>query len=50
MNARDIERTDIDELREHHLDDRAIHDLAHIVAYYNYVNRIVLGLGVQLED
>lgn len=49
MNARDIERADIDELRTHGLDDRAIHDLAHIVAYYNYVNRIALGLGVQLE-
>lgn len=50
MNARDIERADIDELRAHDLDDRAIHDLAHLVGYYNYVNRIVLGLGVQLED
>jgi hypothetical protein len=32
------------------LDDRAIHDLCAIVAYFNFVNRIADGLGVELED
>lgn len=31
------------------LDDRGILDLAMIVAYYAYVNRLADGLGVQIE-
>lgn len=31
-------------------DDRAILDAAMIVAYFNFVNRLVLGLGVPLES
>ena len=37
-------------LREEGLDDRAVLDLAQCVGYFNYVNRIVLGLGVQLGE
>jgi uncharacterized protein YciW len=29
--------------------DRAIHDVAQVIAYYNYVNRVADGLGVTLE-
>lgn len=32
------------------LDDRAILDLAQLIGYFNYVNRIVNGLGVDLGD
>ncbi|PCJ83863.1 MAG: peroxidase [Flavobacteriales bacterium] len=32
------------------LDDRAILDAALVTNYFNFVNRMVLGLGVQLED
>ncbi|MBI3520393.1 MAG: peroxidase-related enzyme [Bacteroidetes bacterium] len=31
------------------LDDRAILDSTLVIAYFNFVNRIVLGLGVELE-
>ena len=41
---------DIAELRTGGLDDRAILDLAQVVGYFNYVNRIVTGLGVELGD
>ncbi len=41
--------SDVDELREAGLTDRGIHDAAAVVAYYNFVNRIALGLGVELE-
>jgi len=44
MIAEDVER-----LRAVGLDDRAIHDLCAIVAYYAFVNRIADGLGVDLE-
>lgn len=40
---------DIDNLKEVGLDDRAIHDLNQVVAYFNYVNRGVDGLGIELE-
>ena len=37
-------------LREAGLDDRAILDLCQVVAYFNFVNRMAEGLGVELED
>ncbi|MEN8115296.1 MAG: peroxidase [Actinomycetota bacterium] len=30
--------------------DRAIHDAAQIAAYFNYINRMAEGLGVEPED
>ena len=44
-----MQREDLVPLREHGLDPRAILDLAMIVAYYAYVNRLADGLGVDLE-
>lgn len=44
-----ISREDIEPLRKQGFDDRAIHDLCQTVAYFNYVNRIADGLGVELE-
>jgi len=37
-------------LRETGLDDRAILVVTLVVAYFNFVNRIVMALGVQLEE
>lgn len=36
-------------LREVGLDDVAIHDLVQACAYFNYINRVADGLGVDLE-
>ncbi|MCG8481097.1 MAG: peroxidase-related enzyme [Spirochaetales bacterium] len=44
----DVERS-IERLRELDLDDRAILDATLVVSYFNFVNRIVLTLGVELE-
>ena len=30
--------------------DRAIHDVTQVVSYFNYINRIADGLGVEPED
>ena len=46
----DMEEDDVDWLRENGFSDRAILDIAQVVAYYAYVNRIADGLGLQLED
>ena len=40
---------DIDALRDAGLDDRAILDLCNVVSYFNYANRMTLGLGVGLK-
>ena len=41
---------DVDALRAQGFDDRAIHDICAIAAYYAFVNRIADGLGVELES
>jgi uncharacterized peroxidase-related enzyme len=41
---------DVGSLKREGFDDRAIHDLCQVTAYYNFVNRIADGLGVELED
>lgn len=40
---------DIERLRAAGLTDEAIHDAAAVVAYFNFVNRLASGLGVELE-
>jgi uncharacterized peroxidase-related enzyme len=41
---------DIEGLRAAGLSDAAAHDAAAIVAYFAFVNRLALGLGVDLEE
>jgi uncharacterized peroxidase-related enzyme len=40
---------DLNPLRDIGLSDHAILDIVQIVSYFNFVNRIVLGLGVPIE-
>lgn len=40
----------IQKLKAQGLDDRAILDATLVIGYFNFVNRLVLGLGVKLED
>ncbi|HEX2030323.1 MAG TPA: hypothetical protein VHL78_02825 [Actinomycetota bacterium] len=41
---------DLDELRAHGFDDRAIHDAVQVIAYFNYITRVADALGVDDED
>lgn len=41
---------DVDALRTHGFDDRAIHDATQVVAYFNYITRVADALGVEPED
>ena len=43
-------RKDAKALRSAGFDDRAIHDICAITAYFAFVNRIADGLGVELEE
>lgn len=41
---------DLEVLRAHGLSDRAIHDAAQVIGFFNYITRIADGLGVEPED
>ena len=43
-------QADVQQLREVGLSDVAILDVCQVSAYYNYVNRLAEGLGVELEN
>ena len=44
-----MEQSDIDRLREGGYSDKEIVDIAHVTAWFNYVNRVALGLGTELR-
>ena len=44
-----MEAADVERLRRQGFDDRAIHDICSVTAYFAFVNRIADGLGVELE-
>ncbi len=41
---------DVDSLRSAGWDDRAITDAVQVCGYFNYINRVADGLGLQPED
>ena len=41
---------EIDYLRAHGFDDAAISSAVQVVAYFNYINRVADGLGVDREE
>ena len=46
----EMEADDVRALRDQGFEDRAIHDICVITAYFAFVNRIADGLGVRIED
>ena len=46
----EIYEHDVEELRQFGLSDSAILDLNLIVSYFNFVNRIAVGLGVEFDE
>ena len=45
-----MEQGDLEDLRRTGLDDRGIVDANQVVSYFNYVNRVADGLGIELEQ
>ena len=45
-----VSEADVDELRRVGFCDTGILDICQVVSYYNYVNRLADGLGVELES
>lgn len=50
LSPSEIVESDVDALRIAGLEDEEILDVCQTAAYYNYVNRLADGLGVELED
>ena len=50
LQPRQVGEEDVATLRRAGLTQRAIHDACLVVAYFNFVTRIALGLGVELES
>ena len=46
----DMKESDIDDLRKYDFSDADILDIPLIVSYFNFVNRIALGLGVDFSE
>ena len=46
----DMNEADVSSLRAQGFEDRAIHDICAVTAYFAFVNRIADGLGVELES
>lgn len=45
-----IEQNDVEALRNQGLSDVDILDVAQVVAYFNFVNRMAIGLGVEFSE
>jgi uncharacterized peroxidase-related enzyme len=44
-----VDGEDADLLRSHGWNDAAIHDAIQVVSYFNYINRIAEGVGIEDE-
>jgi uncharacterized peroxidase-related enzyme len=50
LHQQEMTPADLDRLREHGFDDRAIHDAVQVIAYFNYITRVADALGIDRED
>ena len=49
-NPAGMSPVDLDRLRAAGFDDRAIHDAAQVIGFFNYITRIADALGVEPEE
>jgi uncharacterized peroxidase-related enzyme len=45
----DVRRDDLDALRQHGFNDEQLVDAVHCIGYFNFINRVLDGLGVDPE-
>ena len=45
-----ISKLDIENLSSYRLSDREISEIVQIISYFNYINRVADGLGLEPED
>jgi uncharacterized peroxidase-related enzyme len=49
ISPKEVEESDVLCLKDAGFEDAAVLDICQVTAYYNYVNRLADGLGVELE-
>ena len=49
-DATRVSRDDLEELRKHGFDDKAILQITLIASWFNYINRVADALGVGRDD
>jgi uncharacterized peroxidase-related enzyme len=49
LRQAEVGAEDLEALRSHGFDDRAIHDATQVIGYFNYITRVADGLGVEPE-
>ncbi len=50
LDATAISRDDVEGLRQHGFDDRAVLQITLIASWFNYINRVADALGVGRDD
>ena len=49
LRSAEVGLADVEALRVYGLSDEAIHDAIQVISYFNYVNRVADGVGVEDE-
>ena len=50
MKPGDITQLDYKELQKNNFDDKAISEIVQVISYFNYINRVADGLGLEPEE
>ena len=50
MKPGEITQLDYIELQKNNFDDKAISEIVQVISYFNYINRVADGLGLEPEE
>ena len=50
LSPGNINSSDIEKLKKVGLDDREVSEAVQVISYYNYINRVADGLGLEPEE
>ena len=50
MKPGEITQLDYKELQKNNFDDKAMSEIVQVISYFNYINRVADGLGLEPEE
>ena len=50
MKPGEITQLDYKKLRKNNFDDKGISEIVQVISYFNYINRVADGLGLEPEE
>ncbi len=50
MKPGEVTQLDYKELQKNNFDDKAISEIVQVISYFNYINRVADGLGLEPEE